>query len=202
MILTCKSEVGLYTRGGCCWSVISICWPAHTFLTQPLQFPDQPYVISGSIIVFIEKLDEEFTKILQATDAHSTEYVNKLVNDMYLLSSLVPRPPRPAFVACSTKSGGRPGRTYHVMRAAADVMFSPLTSGFVLSPSLFFPWIQFVLSVQFVLRVRLLLDRSWLATVCDVSSGTHHVINPSRPFPHFSNCKRQKPGVDAWEWSC
>lgn len=52
-------------------------------LTQPLQFPDQPYVISGSIIVFIEKLDEEFTKILQATDAHSTEYVNKLVNDMY-----------------------------------------------------------------------------------------------------------------------
>lgn len=51
--------------------------------TQPLQFPDQPYVVSGSIIVFIEKLDEEFTKILQATDAHSTEYVNKLVNDMY-----------------------------------------------------------------------------------------------------------------------
>ena len=53
--------------------------------------------------------------------------------------SLVPRPPCPAFVACSTKSGGRPGRTYHVMRAAADVMFSLLTSGLVLSPSLFFP---------------------------------------------------------------
>jgi len=34
---------------------------------------------------------------------------------------------------------GRPGRTYHVMRAAADVMFRLLTSGFVLSPSLFFP---------------------------------------------------------------
>jgi len=33
-------------------------------------------------------------------------------------SSLVPRPPRPAFVACSMKSGGRPGRTYHVMHAA------------------------------------------------------------------------------------
>ena len=53
--------------------------------------------------------------------------------------SLVPRPPRPAFVACSTKSGGRPGRIYHVMRAATDVMFSLLMSGFVLSPSLFFP---------------------------------------------------------------
>jgi len=115
--------------------------------------------------------------------------------------SLVPRPPRPAFVACSTKSRGGPGRTYHVMRAAADVMFSLLTSVLVLSPSLFFPWIQFVLSVQFVLRVRLLLDRAWLATVRDVSRGTHHVINPSRPsaFPRFSYCKRQKLGVEAWE---
>jgi len=37
--------------------------------------------------------------------------------------SLVPRPPHPAFVACSTKSGGRPGRTYHVMCAAADVTY-------------------------------------------------------------------------------
>ena len=53
--------------------------------------------------------------------------------------SLVPRPPRPAFVACSMKSGGRPGRIYHVMHAAADVMFSLLMSGFVLSPSLVFP---------------------------------------------------------------
>ena len=56
------------------------------------------------------------------------------------------------------KAEGRSGWIYHVMRAAADVMFSLLTSGFVLSPSLFFPCIQFVLSVQFVLRVRLLLD--------------------------------------------
>jgi len=36
-----------------------------------------------------------------------------------------------------------PGRIYHVMRAAADVMFSLFTSEFVLFPSLFFPWIQF-----------------------------------------------------------
>jgi len=43
-----------------------------------------------------------------------------------------------------------------VMHAAADVMFSLLTSGFVLSPSLFFPWIQFVLSVQFYHSLMLL----------------------------------------------
>jgi len=90
------------------------------------------------------------------------------------------------------KSGGRPGWTYHVMRAAADVMFSLLTSGLVLSPSLFFP---FVLSVQFVLQVRLLLDRSWLATVRDVSRGTHHVISPSRPSPTFRTASDK-----SWTW--
>jgi len=88
------------------------------------------------------------------------------------------------------KAGGRPGRIYHVMCAAADVTISLLTSGFVLSPSLFFPWIQFVLSVQFALWVWLLLDQSWLATVRGISSGVHHVINPSRPSPRFSYCKR------------
>ena len=41
--------------------------------------------------------------------------------------------------ACSMKSGGKAGRIYHVMRATIDVVFSLLTSGFVLSLSLFFP---------------------------------------------------------------
>ena len=62
-----------------------------------------------------------------------------LDSPIYIFYSLIPRPPRPAFVACRMKSRGRPGQTYHVMRAAADVMFSVLMSGFVLSPSLFFP---------------------------------------------------------------
>jgi len=44
------------------------------------------------------------------------------------------------------KSGGRPGRIYHMMRAVADVMFSLLTSGFVLSPSLFFFFLNSVRS--------------------------------------------------------
>jgi len=37
------------------------------------------------------------------------------------------------------KAGGRPGWIYHVMRAAADIMFSLFTSGLVLPLSLFFP---------------------------------------------------------------
>ena len=57
------------------------------------------------------------------------------------------------------------------------------------SPLHFFPWIEFVLSVQFVLWVWLLLVRSWLATVRDIS----------RPSPRFLYCKRQKLGVEAWE---
>ena len=43
------------------------------------------------------------------------------------LTSLVPRPPRPAFVTCSTKNGGRPGRIYHVMRASADFTYARLS---------------------------------------------------------------------------
>ena len=34
---------------------------------------------------------------------------------------LIPRPPCPAFVACSTKSGGKAWKDYHVMHAATDV---------------------------------------------------------------------------------
>jgi len=39
------------------------------------------------------------------------------------MNSLVPRPPRLAFVACSMKSREQPGRTYHVMRAAAHATY-------------------------------------------------------------------------------
>jgi len=73
--------------------------------------------------------------------------------------------------------------TWCVLRLMSCSVCSLL--GLFSPPSLFSPWIQFILSVQFVLRVRLLLDRSWLATVCDVSRGTLHVINPSRPSPAF-----------------
>ena len=42
--------------------------------------------------------------------------------------TLVPRPPHPAFVTCSTKAGGRPGRIYPVMHAtnvpAPMILFS------------------------------------------------------------------------------
>ena len=33
--------------------------------------------IQGNILTMLERADDEFTKLLQSTDAHSTEYVNK-----------------------------------------------------------------------------------------------------------------------------
>ena len=41
----------------------------------------------------------------------------------------------------------------------------------------------------------MLLDRSWLATVRDVSGGTHHVISPSRPSPAFRTASDK-----SWAW--
>ena len=61
------------------------------------------------------------SKWLFCPPSHHTCGFSTVTGSKGVLISLVPRPPRPAFVACSTKSGGRPGRTYHVMRAATDV---------------------------------------------------------------------------------
>ena len=38
-----------------------------------------PYHVRGSILNVIERLDEEYVKMLQSCDAHSTEYVDRLV---------------------------------------------------------------------------------------------------------------------------
>lgn len=37
-----------------------------------------PFMINGCIVTIIERMDTEFTRILQAADAHSPEYVDKL----------------------------------------------------------------------------------------------------------------------------
>jgi len=52
-----------------------------------------------------------------------------------------------------------------------------------------------LLSLQFVLQIRLLLDRSRLATVRDVSGVMHHVINPSRPSLAFHTASDK-----SWVW--
>ena len=75
-----------------------------------------------------------------------------------------------------------------MMRAVADVMFSLLTSGFVLSPS---P-LLFLNSVHSFCSV---CPASQIATGSIVSCGTHHVINPSRPSPTFRTARDK-----SWAW--
>ena len=40
---------------------------------------DPPYHIRACILTMVERMDEEFVKMLQACDAHSTEYVERYV---------------------------------------------------------------------------------------------------------------------------
>ena len=40
-------------------------------------FQTSPYRVRGCILTVMERLDEEFTKMLQACDAHSTEFVDR-----------------------------------------------------------------------------------------------------------------------------
>jgi len=121
-----------------------------------------------------------------------------------VIPSLAPRPPRPVFVACSTKKGRRKDlpcdacRCWHHVQSAHTWVYSlPFT---LLSLN------SVRSSVQFVLRVWLLLDWSWLATVHDISSGTHHVINPFRPSPAFHTASDKswawRPGNEARLYHC
>lgn len=40
-------------------------------------FQTEPYRVRGCVLTVVERMDEEFTKMLQACDAHSTEYVDR-----------------------------------------------------------------------------------------------------------------------------
>ena len=41
-----------------------------------------PYNIRGCILTIVERMDEEFVKMLQACDAHSTEYIVRCVSSL------------------------------------------------------------------------------------------------------------------------
>ncbi|XP_065511357.1 eukaryotic translation initiation factor 3 subunit C-like protein isoform X2 [Caloenas nicobarica] len=46
--------------------------------SENLSNPEQPYRVRGCILTLVERMDEEFTKIMQNTDPHSQEYVERL----------------------------------------------------------------------------------------------------------------------------
>ena len=47
------------------------------FMSYRWLFQKPPYRVRGCILTVIERMAEEFTKMLQACDAHSTEYVDR-----------------------------------------------------------------------------------------------------------------------------
>lgn len=51
-------------------------------ITEEDEIVDKPpYVIRGFIITLVERLDEEFTKLLKECDPHSNEYVQRLKDE-------------------------------------------------------------------------------------------------------------------------
>ncbi|XP_057681475.1 eukaryotic translation initiation factor 3 subunit C isoform X2 [Corythoichthys intestinalis] len=49
--------------------------------SENLTISDQPFRVRGCILTLVERMDEEFTKIMQNTDPHSQEYVDNLKDE-------------------------------------------------------------------------------------------------------------------------
>ncbi|XP_034563746.1 eukaryotic translation initiation factor 3 subunit C isoform X4 [Notolabrus celidotus] len=49
--------------------------------SEMLAISDQPFRVRGCILTLVERMDEEFTKIMQNTDPHSQEYVDNLKDE-------------------------------------------------------------------------------------------------------------------------
>ena len=49
----------------------------------------QPVLIQGSLVAFVDRLDDEFTKSLQNIDPHTTDYVDRLKDEVGLYAVIV-----------------------------------------------------------------------------------------------------------------
>uniref|UniRef100_A0A7N8YJX7 Eukaryotic translation initiation factor 3 subunit C n=1 Tax=Mastacembelus armatus TaxID=205130 RepID=A0A7N8YJX7_9TELE len=49
--------------------------------SENLAVSDQPFRVRGCVLTLVERMDEEFTKIMQNTDPHSQEYVDNLKDE-------------------------------------------------------------------------------------------------------------------------
>uniref|UniRef100_A0A3Q0S960 Eukaryotic translation initiation factor 3 subunit C n=1 Tax=Amphilophus citrinellus TaxID=61819 RepID=A0A3Q0S960_AMPCI len=49
--------------------------------SENLGVSDQPFRVRGCVLTLVERMDEEFTKIMQNTDPHSQEYVDNLKDE-------------------------------------------------------------------------------------------------------------------------
>lgn len=56
---------------------------------QPQINPGETFKIPGSVVSFVERLDDEFTRVLQALDPHTAEYVERLSDEGVLYTVIV-----------------------------------------------------------------------------------------------------------------
>lgn len=56
---------------------------------QPQLIPGETFKIPGSIVAFVERLDDELTRSLQHIDPHTAEYVERLTDEGALYTNIV-----------------------------------------------------------------------------------------------------------------
>ena len=56
---------------------------------QPVPAPGEMLRIPGSIVSFVERLDDELTRSLQHIDPHTVEYIDRLVEEGALYTDIV-----------------------------------------------------------------------------------------------------------------
>ena len=56
---------------------------------QPTIAPGEVFKVSGSVVSFVERLDDELTRVLQHVDPHTAEYVERLQDEGALYTNIV-----------------------------------------------------------------------------------------------------------------
>lgn len=62
---------------------------AETVPDDDEEYEKPPYKVHGCVLTLVERLDEEFTKLLKECDPHSNEYVERWENDIFWVFGLV-----------------------------------------------------------------------------------------------------------------
>lgn len=56
---------------------------------QPVIEPGETFKIPGTVVSYVERLDDELTRVLQHVDPHTTEYVERLMDENILYTNIV-----------------------------------------------------------------------------------------------------------------
>ncbi|KAJ1673716.1 Translation initiation factor 3 subunit c, partial [Spiromyces aspiralis] len=62
---------------------------AEVYDGKDINYAGEPVSLGGSIISFVDRLEEEFIRSLQSIDPHTTEYVDRMRDDVILYAAIV-----------------------------------------------------------------------------------------------------------------